>query len=244
MEGLRSRDAFVLRRCQILLSSANGKRASRIAAELNCDTDTVLNAIHAFNQARLEALVAGSCVAETIHRAFDAAAGEVLRLIELTPAKDDPDRKALACYGLLVSCPAAPASLPEQIWLRFVDGRPVSSITTPYLAWCCEKLEKLGKTALLMVWDNASWHISNEVRAWIRSHNRAVREQGQGVRILPCYLPSKSPWLNRIEPHWVHGKRNIVEPAGRLTAQELADRVCAHFSCDHETHLGLTEKAA
>ena len=41
--------------------------------------------------------------------------------------KDDPDPKALACYGLLVSCPAAPETLPEQVWLRFVEDRPVSA---------------------------------------------------------------------------------------------------------------------
>ena len=39
----------------------------------------------------------------------------VLRLVEQTTARDDPDPKALACYGLLVSCPAAPATLPEQV---------------------------------------------------------------------------------------------------------------------------------
>jgi DDE superfamily endonuclease len=170
-----------------------------------------------------------------------AAEGEVLHLVEQTVAKDDPDPKALACYGLLVSSPAAPETLPEQVWLRFVENRPVSPVTTQYLAWCCEKLEKLGKSALIMIWDNASWHISKEVRNWIRAHNREVRQQGQGVRIVACYLPSKSPWLNRIEPHWVHGKRNIVEPARLLTAQEVADRVCAHFDCDHEPHLTLTE---
>lgn len=58
--GLRSRDAFVLRRCQILLASAAGKRASQIARDLGCDADTVLNAINAFNQDGLDALVAGS----------------------------------------------------------------------------------------------------------------------------------------------------------------------------------------
>ena len=51
-------------------------------------------------------------------------ADAVLRLVEQTAPKDDPDPKALACYGLLVSCPAAPATLPEQVWLRFVDGPP------------------------------------------------------------------------------------------------------------------------
>jgi len=79
-----------------------------------------------------------------------AGEGEVLRLIEQTPEKDDPDRKALACYGLLVSCPAAPETLREQVWLRFVEKRPVSGVTTQFLAWCCERLQTLGKTALLM----------------------------------------------------------------------------------------------
>jgi len=173
-----------------------------------------------------------------------AGEGEVLRLIEQTPEKDDPDRKALACYGLLVSCPAAPETLREQVWLRFVEKRPVSGVTTQFLAWCCERLPMLGKTALLMPWDNASWHISKEVREWIQAHNRTVRQTGQGVRILPCYLPSKSPWLNRIEPHWVHGKRNIVEPTRLLTAHELTDRVCTYFGCDHEPYLAVTEKVA
>jgi transposase len=167
---------------------------------------------------------------------------EALRLIEQTPPQDDPDPKALACYGLLVFCPAAPDTLPEQVWLRFVDGRPIGAITTQYLAWCCERLEKMGKRALLLIWDNASWHVSKEVRHWMREHNREARQSGKGVRILPCYLPVKSPWLNRLEPHWGHGKRKIVEPARLLTAQELADRVCAHFGCRHEPHLAVAEQ--
>ena len=76
--GLRSRDAFVLRRCQILLASASGKRASQIGVELGCDTDTALNAINAFNSTGLEALIAGSSRPKTIHRAFDEAQAEKL----------------------------------------------------------------------------------------------------------------------------------------------------------------------
>ena len=79
--GLRSPDAFVLRRCQILLASASGKRASQIAAELGCDTDTALNAINAFNQTGLAALQAGSSVAHTIYRGFDAMQAEQLRAL-------------------------------------------------------------------------------------------------------------------------------------------------------------------
>jgi transposase len=79
--GLRSRDAFEVRRCQTLLASANGKRASHIAADLGSDTATALNAINAFNDAGLDALIAGSARPHTINRAFDAEGLERLRAI-------------------------------------------------------------------------------------------------------------------------------------------------------------------
>lgn len=47
--GLRSKEAFVLRRCQILLASARGQRAITIAKLLGCDDQTVRNVIHGFN---------------------------------------------------------------------------------------------------------------------------------------------------------------------------------------------------
>ena len=162
---------------------------------------------------------------------------QVLRLVEPTVAKDDPDPKALACYGLL-------RTDTNTIWLRFVDGRPSSAITTQFLAWVGARLEAEGKTALLLIWDNASWHVSREVRQWLREHHRQVKHTGKGVRILPCFLPIKSPWLNNIEPHWVHGKRNVVEPDRLLPARELADRVCAHFGCAHDDHLTIPGKVA
>jgi transposase len=102
----------------------------------------------------------------------------------------------------------------------------------------------LEKRALLLVWDNASWHTSQEVRSWLRTHNRHVKQTGRGVRIVACRLPSKSPWLNPIEPKWVHGKRAVVEPARVLTAQEVAARVCAYYACAYEAHLSISEKAA
>jgi transposase len=117
-------------------------------------------------------------------------------------------------------------------------------LTTQYLAWCCAELQALGKRALLLIWDNAAWHVSREVRAWIRRHNRKVKLAGAGVRIVACYLPIKSPWLNAIEPKWVHGKRRVVEPARLLPAAELIERVCAAFDCPHHAHLALAEHAA
>ena len=58
--GLRSSDAFVLRRCQILLASARGETVPSIAQALSCDEQTVRHAIHAFNQRGRAALQAGS----------------------------------------------------------------------------------------------------------------------------------------------------------------------------------------
>jgi hypothetical protein len=74
------------------------------------------------------------------------------------------------------------------------------------------------------------------VKIWLREHNQSVLQAAQtgkaGVRIIPCWLPTKSPRLNRLEPKWVHGKRAIVEPARLLTANELRQRVCDYFGCE------------
>ena len=165
------------------------------------------------------------------------ADGEPLRLIQRSVAKEDPELKAISCYGLY---------LPElgDTWIRFVDGRPVSSITTQFLSWSCEKLEALGKKFLLLIWDNASWHVSKEVRRWLGRHNRRVKESGEGVRVVSCLLPKQSPWRNAIEPKWVHTKRKVVEPDRLLGAYELADRVCGVFDCPHHAHLTVPQEVA
>jgi hypothetical protein len=162
-----------------------------------------------------------------------------VRLEEQSWKKGDPDPKALACYGVLWQEGQPDDPVRDEMWLRFVTGRPVSDITTQFLDWCCERLALIGKTAWLLVWDNASWHISQIVRTWIREHNQLVKQESKGVRILPFRLPTKSPWLNPIEPKWVHGKRAIVEPHGLLSAKQLAERVCSHFGCSSEPHLSL-----
>ena len=67
-----------------------------------------------------------------------------VRLLEKEVRKDDLEPKALSCYGLY---------LPElkETWLRFVDGRPVSAISTRFLGWCCHRLQQRGKEALLLI---------------------------------------------------------------------------------------------
>lgn len=177
-----------------------------------------------------------------LHTWTDAAEGAVgpLRVVEQALPKADPDPKALACYGVLLR----QVGQPERVWLRFVDGRPVSDITEQFLGWCCTRMQEAGVRVWALIWDNASWHVSKRMRAWIRAYNRRVKQTGLGVRILSCYLPVKSPWLNPIEPKWVHGKRAILEPARLLSAHEVADRVCAYYGCSHDAHLAIPDTAA
>lgn len=160
---------------------------------------------------------------------------EPLRLVEQGLDKGDLDPRALACYGLL-------RADTDRLWLRFVAGQPVSGVTTQFLGWVSERLAHEGKKALFLVWDNAPWHISCEVKAWLRAHNRRVKATGEGVRLISCPLPVKSPWLNNIEPHWQHGKRSVVEPSRVLSAAELEQRVCAYYGCPPEPHLTIPDK--
>ncbi len=80
--GLRARDPYVLRRCQILLASARGAWAPRIAELLGCNDQTVRNVLHEFERDGLDAcLTRGSSRPHTIHAKVDAVAGEQLRAL-------------------------------------------------------------------------------------------------------------------------------------------------------------------
>ena len=161
------------------------------------------------------------------------------RVIEQVKAATDKQAKALAISGLLV-----PGQETEQVWLRCVDGRPVSAITTHFLACLCDKAQTLGNRVLALVWDNAAWHRSQALRAWVRAHNQQVKRTGQAVRLLVCPLPIQSPWLNPIEPKWLHAKRRILEPHRSLSSPELSQPICAVFNSDHEPHLSIPEMVA
>ncbi len=79
--GLRSADAFTLRRCQMVLASARGERVPTIARALGCGEQAVRDALHAFDAAGVAALRKGSCRPHTIHAAFDADRAERLRAL-------------------------------------------------------------------------------------------------------------------------------------------------------------------
>ncbi|ABG04866.1 hypothetical protein Rxyl_1919 [Rubrobacter xylanophilus DSM 9941] len=77
--GLRSKDAFVMRRSQILLASSRGEKAPKIAENLGCGTQTVRDAIHDFNERGPDALVARSSRPKRTRDAFDEESAERLR---------------------------------------------------------------------------------------------------------------------------------------------------------------------
>lgn len=146
------------------------------------------------------------------------------RMVQREAERTDTAPKAIACYGLL-------RKDKEQVKVRFIEERPISEMTISFLEWIIRELEKDGKKALFLIWDNATWHKSKKVCGWIKENNRRAKKSG-GVRIIRCQLPSKSPWLNPIEPHWMHGKKAICEPTGELTKEMIERRVCKYFNSE------------
>jgi transposase len=84
------------------------------------------------------------------------SAGDPVKLHVLSKSEDDPDPVAICCYGLL-------RQDTDRVMLRFVEGRPVGDITSQFLSWICERLQAEGKTRLIVIWDDASWHSGKPV---------------------------------------------------------------------------------
>jgi transposase len=77
--GLRSPNAFSLRRSQILLASRRGQRPSEIARNLGCAVQTVRTTLHAFEEDGVACLKQQSSRPKTIHAQFDQPKCEALR---------------------------------------------------------------------------------------------------------------------------------------------------------------------
>jgi transposase len=80
--GLRATDVYELRRSQILLASARGERAPRIAEVLGCTDQSVRNVIREFEREGIAAcLTRGSTRPHTIHAKVDAVAADHIRAL-------------------------------------------------------------------------------------------------------------------------------------------------------------------
>ena len=113
--GLRSSDAFTLRRSQILLASARGKRPREIAEELGCASQTVRNAIRAFNERGLAALQEGSHRTLTSSATFDAAAREQLQALAHRSPRDFGHATSLWTLPLLATESARQGITPRLV---------------------------------------------------------------------------------------------------------------------------------
>jgi hypothetical protein len=117
--------------------------------------------------------------------------GPPLKIHVLKDDDNDPDPIAICCYGML-------RNDATKVVVRFAENRPVSEIAIQFLQWLAEELEDEGKKRLIVIWDDASWHASEMVLAWLHEHNHNVWKEG-GVEIIHFELPAGSPWLNDIE---------------------------------------------
>ena len=79
--GLRSSDAFTVRRCQMILASERGEPTPQIAHSLSCSDQCVRNALPAFNARGLGALPPQSRRPKTETAAFQGEQAERLRAL-------------------------------------------------------------------------------------------------------------------------------------------------------------------
>lgn len=130
--GLRAKDAFTLRRCQILLASARKQTAGVIAEQLQCSDQAVRNVIHAFNRDGLSVLQAGSSVAHNRpHTAFSLAAQEQLRLLIRRSPRVFGKQQSVWSLDLL-----AEVCFAEKITTRKVSGEAVrATLERLGIAW-------------------------------------------------------------------------------------------------------------
>jgi transposase len=120
--GLRSKDAFTLRRSQMLLASSRGEEVPRIAASLGCGQQTVRDAIHDFNARGTDALVAKSSRPKRTRDVFDEKSAEALRrLLHRSPREFGRDT------SLWTLSMAAEVAFEEGITERRVSGETVRS---------------------------------------------------------------------------------------------------------------------
>ena len=118
--GLRSREPFVLRRCQIILASARGERAIPMGRLLGCTDVTVRNIIKDFNARGLAVLQVGSHRPHTIDRAFTSEAAE--RLKDLLHHSPRQYGKATSVWTLAL---AAEVSLAEGLTAERVSDETI-----------------------------------------------------------------------------------------------------------------------
>jgi transposase len=151
--GLRSAKAFTVRRCQMLLASAEGQHSTTIAQTLRCHDQTVRNAIHAFNQRGVAALQPQSSRPHRTPAVFEADGRERLRaLLHQSPRAFG---KPTSRWTLAL---AAEISFAQGLTPRQVSGETVR-----------QALKQLG-----VRWKRAKHWLTSPDPAYVRKKNGAI----------------------------------------------------------------------
>jgi transposase len=129
--GLRSANGFTVRRCQMLLASAEGQHTTTIAHTLRCNDQTVRNAIHAFKARGLLALQPKSSRPQTTQAVFDAPRRTRLRaLLHQSPRAFGKDT------GIWTLPLAAEISYAQGITPRQVSGETIrTALKHLHVSW-------------------------------------------------------------------------------------------------------------
>jgi transposase len=152
-DGLRSPDAFSLRRCQILLASSEGLRPSQVAARLGCASQTVRNAIHAFHASGAACLREGSHRPASARPEIDAAGCERLRALLHRRPRDFAKPTSIGTLAL-----AAEVAHAEGITAKLVSDETIR-----------QALKRLG-----CGWKRAKTWITSPDPAYLRKKRRAT----------------------------------------------------------------------
>lgn len=121
-QGLRSADAFTLRRAQIVLASARRLTPAVIAAALSCGDQTVRNVVHAFNDRGLLALRRCSSAPKTVQPLFDEARAEALRDLLHRSPREFGSATSLWTLKLAALVAAKEGITPYQVSLETIRG--------------------------------------------------------------------------------------------------------------------------
>jgi transposase len=151
--GLRSPDAFTLRRCQVLLASADGLRPAQIAERFGCASQSVRNAIRAFAGEGLGCLREKSHRPKSVRPELDDAACERLRALLHRSPRDFGKPTSLWTLAL-----AAEVAFAEGITPRLVSDETIR-----------QALIRLG-----VGWKRAKTWITSPDPAYLRKKRRAT----------------------------------------------------------------------
>jgi transposase len=151
--GLRSPEAFTLRRCQVLLQSADGHRPKAIATSVGCCVQSVRNAIRAFEAEGTACLAEKSSRPKATRESLDGDGRRRLR--ELLHRSPRDFGKPTSIWTLALAAEVAHA--------EGLTDRPVSGETVR------QALIRLG-----VGWKRAKTWITSPDPAYARKKGRAT----------------------------------------------------------------------